>query len=389
MQILKSTIFETRKCEFGNFEIHPDAGWKISQLYLDFESRLLVVRVSDTNENNWIENGTVHTIPTKQFIINTQTGNILTPVEWRQYFTYEPVESFSEDKKFKLITRRVYDRDSDNIHEELIHVETGKTISTSVGMAFLEEKRKNLLDQHYENLQRQQTYLKNMEQGEYPAAMKEKYWREVNDGAILLEYFNSVSVYQLVYDDQKIIVKLAEKPHTQDEWNNLKLEKIKSYSSIDEFWFYFTEDCSWFEKFNPKLVHQSIQYVIIKFYNNLISTNELTYCQHTALREWMNLCWNEEINRNVYWQFCSNCISRVFYNPRYPKHACGKCVALVTDELGNKIDFSNTHELKYIASKEQLFLKGTNEEVRIFIGIHEYWAEEARFGGIVYQKKEK
>lgn len=101
----------------------------------------------------------------------------------------------------------------------------------------------------------------------------------------------------------------------------------------------------------------------------------------------MNQCWDKSLNRNVYWQFCSNCKERVLYDPRYPKHACRKCVNLIKDENGNELDYRNTHELKYINSEFQVLLKDSNTQVKLFIKSNEYWASEARFGGIVHQKK--
>ena len=51
MKVLKSTILKKRKCEFGNFELAPENGWKISQSFIDFESGLLVVSTNDENES--------------------------------------------------------------------------------------------------------------------------------------------------------------------------------------------------------------------------------------------------------------------------------------------------------------------------------------------------
>jgi hypothetical protein len=69
-------------------------------------------------------------------------------------------------------------------------------------------------------------------------------------------------------------------------------------------------------------------------------------------------------------------------------HACGKCVDLIKDENGDDLDYKDRHELKYIDGEFQVVLKDSDRSVKLFIGLDEYWASEARFGGIVHQKKE-
>lgn len=123
---------------------------------------------------------------------------------------------------------------------------------------------------------------------------------------------------------------------------------------------------------------------IITSHNQILEKGEISYKEHENLQYWMSRCFNKEINRNVYWQFCSNCRERVFYFSRYPKHACRECMSLIKDEFGNKLDYKNTHEL----FGEKVRLKSNQKEVNIFINNDEYWASEARFGGVVYQRKE-
>lgn len=145
MKIIKSKIFKRRKCEFGNFEIVPEKGWKISQSFIDFESGLLIVSESDEDKNNWRSGGGISQIPNRQFIIDQKNAVILKPIEWIKYFNYKTIETYSEDKKLKLLSTRVHEpeRNTDGIKEELIDVESGKTISTSTGVAFGKEIKKH------------------------------------------------------------------------------------------------------------------------------------------------------------------------------------------------------------------------------------------------------
>jgi len=155
MKVLKSTILKRRKCEFGNFELEPEPGWKISQSFIDFESGLLIVSESDENEENWVDIGFgSRTIPNREHRVDVKTGEILSSEQWTKYFSYEMIEQISEDGMYKLITTRVHkpERDSDEIKEELIEVESGKTISYSDSIAFRKEKRENLLESHYRQI---------------------------------------------------------------------------------------------------------------------------------------------------------------------------------------------------------------------------------------------
>ncbi len=105
MKVLKSTLFKKRKCEFGDFELEPEFGWKISQSFIDFESGLLIVSESDENEQNWIDTGFgSRIIPRKEHRIDITTGEILTTEQWTKYFSYDTIVQISEDGKYKLIT---------------------------------------------------------------------------------------------------------------------------------------------------------------------------------------------------------------------------------------------------------------------------------------------
>ena len=123
MEIIKSELSSPRQCAYGDFELKPEIGWKISQTFIDYESKLLIVSVSDTDESKWIRTGYgSRTIPTKEYKIDLKTLSILQPEEWKKYFNYTKVEITSEDKRYKLISQRIFEpeRDSDGYKEELL-----------------------------------------------------------------------------------------------------------------------------------------------------------------------------------------------------------------------------------------------------------------------------
>lgn len=89
-------------------------------------------------------------------------------------------------------------------------------------------------------------------------------------------------------------------------------------------------------------------------------------------------------------QSCPNCCQSVKPNSRYPKYICPNCVKLITDEKGKRVSYYNTHLLGYgcqgyYVDNEQNEKYNSNI---CFIGNKIFFAQEARFGGIVIQKKE-
>jgi hypothetical protein len=149
MEIIKSKLFRPRKCEYGDFELKPEKGWKLLQTFIDYESKLLVVSVSCEDKSKWRDNGyNGWSIPTKEFKIDLGTLKILEFEGWKKYFNYNQTEFISDDKRYKLVTQRVFESNgnSDGIKEELYEIESGKLISSSESIAFRQEKRENLLE---------------------------------------------------------------------------------------------------------------------------------------------------------------------------------------------------------------------------------------------------
>lgn len=92
-------------------------------------------------------------------------------------------------------------------------------------------------------------------------------------------------------------------------------------------------------------------------------------------------------------QHCTRCLKPVKYNPRYPKYICRDCASLeVRDENGFLLKFYNVSlsgGLRVQTFDGSTLIDDDSSLVSkpCFIDGEAYIATEARFGGIVIQKK--
>ena len=89
-------------------------------------------------------------------------------------------------------------------------------------------------------------------------------------------------------------------------------------------------------------------------------------------------------------QYCSNCSAEIRYQPRYPKSICVNCYKKLTDINEKEVEFFNTH---FSGGGCQGYYTGTKQKEKYeselcYIDGKEFYAEEAKFGGIVIQIKE-
>jgi len=403
MKILKSTILKKRKCEFGNFELVPETGWKISQSFIDFESGLLIVSENDENEENWVDSGFgSQTIPTRQHRVDVKTGEILSSEQWKKYFSYEKIEQISEDGMFKLITTRVHEpeRNSDGIKEELVEIETGKTISSSDSIAFRREKRENLLESHYRQ-------IKEIERrkAEYEAmpTLSEYYKKELNKlekGTIILDYFNSDFIFKLNYNGNEFELSIVQSNFKYDlELNSLNYQKENSFNTIEEFVDKYMKNKDWFLKHTPfnrkkdgSKSNQLLKKFVIEKFNELRKNHDFTFKEYNKIQQWDNFFYERDsVKPNEYKQYCSYCKKLVSYYPRYPKYICTECSSKkITDEKGIELSFSNigfSGGLKITYRKDgEIIKEDTSQSQKLcFINGKRFIATEARFGGIVIQ----
>lgn len=403
MKILKSTIFKKRKCEFGNFELVPETGWKISQSFIDFESGLLVVSESDENQENWIDTGFgSRTIPNKEHKIDTKTGDILTFKEWSKYFSYETTEFISEDEKYKLVTTRVYEpeRNSDGIKEKLFELKSDRKPSSSDSIAFRKEKRENLLESLYR--QEREILKRKAELDAIPTLTTffEKEYAKLTQGDIILDYFNSEFLFKLVYNEPSFdLYKVQSKYQYNLEWDNLNYKAYDSFKTIQDFVDKSLNNKDWFlnhTAFNRKQdgskSNQLLKKFVVQYFNSIREEHNFTFEEYNKIQQWENYFYSRDsVKPKEYKQYCAHCKEPVSYSPRYPKHICNNCSSkTITDENGLELSFSNIGmsgglRITYKKDGETIKEDTSKSQKLCFIEGKRFIATEARFGGIVIQ----
>ena len=403
MEIIKSNSLSPRKCDYGDFELKPQAGWKISQTFIDYESKLLIVSVSNEDRSQWINTGYGRTIPTKEYKINLQTLSILTLEEWATYFNYDKVELISADKRCKLISQRIFEpeRNSDGIKEELYDLTSNQVISKSDSVAFRKDKRENLLESHY-RMQNEKDEQKRILDAK---PTLEQYYldqlEKVTNHDDILYYYDELNVFQLRYADTQFILSGSGKlPTDSKEWKSMKFDLIRKYNNLDEFWYEFITHEKWYVRFKHLHDLNSTKVLvlakhIISFFNELRRTHAFTYKEYNHINNWNNLVWSDEYKSTELKQWCSNCYKEVYYQVRYPKYICWECMTKSKyDEKGNLLEFSNLSitggfRITYKDSNGNTLREDeTQEYCECIIDDKLFFAQEAKFGGIVIQKKE-
>jgi hypothetical protein len=385
-------LITNKESEYGKFDLVPEEGQQLRH-FIDFESKLIVVSESPIDISKLPSQHGIRIIPSKTYIIEPNEQKILNFEQWKKYFRYEPIETISDDGKLKEVWQRSHEkeRNIDLLEGYLIEIETGKKIiEGATSVAFNDKKSTSLIERYYQSIEQREKYFKSLEKGKYPEEKFKDYLGSLKEGELIIQYFDELSVYELKLISGNFQLKKGNKPTSREQWGDLKLDLfVDNFETIENFWNRFSSENNWFVKYYLRSKNRVIEKLIIESHNQILQQKEISYDEHEKLHNWMNKCFNEDIDRNVYWQFCSNCRERVLYYPRYPKHACRECVKTIKDEFGNPLDYQVTHELKYGQNGFELRLKSNDEIVKIFIGKDEYLACEARFGGIVHQKKEK
>lgn len=402
MKIIKSKLFRPQKCEFGKFALQPDAGWKVSYTFIDFESGLLVVSISDENENNWEDLGyNGRRIPTKQFIIDVKKVEILSPVEWSTYFNYEKVVFSTDDGKFRLSTQRIHEPEdnTDLICEELEFLDTGHK-GTSTGVAFRKEKRENLLEYMYRDIKEKDEQKKMLDAKLTLDEFYEEELHTLREYDVIIGYMDGSNTYRLTFSTISFILSVCPKlPSEYGSWKSLEFIPRKTYSDLNAFWEDFTRDEKWFLNFR---IHQSISEkplvlakYIISFFNNLRKEHTFSFKEYTSINQWESSVWSEAYKRTELKQWCANCYQEVYYQARYPKYICSTCASKeILDKEANILSFSNlgfSGGFKIVRKNRAGQILEEDESQQFcdcIIDNKLFFAQEARFGGIVIQRKE-
>lgn len=372
-------IIKNQKSKFGNFDLLPDEGWKL-HTFLDYRSNLLIASESKIDLSDVPSFYGMKQVPTKQYVIHQAQQTILTHEEWKTYFNYETAIRISDDGKLKEVMQRKYDeeRDDDFYEGYLIDIETGQVLNPLYKtIAFRSQEAQGLIESHYENEKIKDEYQKTLQLGEYPDSLYQKYLSELTEGTIIIEYRTKSDSFSL---------KIAN--HKPSLFINSILSK--TYDSVEDFWGKFSTSDFW-NTYKCTFLHPVLQKFMISSHNKVVKERIPSFHEYELLHSWMNLSWNEHINKNAYWQFCPRCHKRVMYNPRYPKQICVECYELeIVDEKGFHLSFSNEgisggFVVTYYQNNE--IIKETHDEGRkiCYIEGKKYIADEARFGGIVIQ----
>lgn len=391
MKIIKSTFFKKINSEYGNFDLKAAEGFKL-RTYIDHESKLLVVEESPEKPPS----GKPY-LP-HQYIVHPTEGRVLEYAEYKNYFNYESQEIISEDGKFKLEYQRKHntERGRDYKVETLTEIETGKIISTGKGIVFGKEKRKNALERHYDDLARREKEIARVKAQKTLDEHYEMCKNQLEQGDCVLGYYDEKEVFKLLYTNGKYELKKGDFLTRNVRDTKFSDKPTRIFSDLAEFWATFTTTEKWYLQYRSyQLVYdRNKERVMAKFIiegaNKIRRKGDLTAKEYERLNGWENQFYSKSIRRNQYQQYCANCHQLTHFSARYPKHICRKCRQLVTDQAGRKVAFYNTEMMGYGC---QGYYKDSKAKEKYdsnicYIGQQQFYAQEARFGGIVIQKKE-
>jgi len=180
---------------------------------------------------------------------------------------------------------------------------------------------------------------------------------------------------------------------------------VEKFETIHSFWEFVTKEDKWYLKYSPYRIKNIDKYIsdlaplIIKTTNQLRTEMKFTSDEYWEINKWDNFLFQKDNSENgnfkldkdlKFKQNCSNCKKDIGYAPRYPKSICRNCYDKKTDIEGRKVEFYNTY---WSGAGCQGYYVGTEQKEKYdsndcFIDGKEFFAEEARFGGIVIQLKE-
>ena len=401
MKVLKSSLQKKYTCEFGDYELVPDEGWKISQSFIDYESGLLYVSTNDTDESNWGDAGYgTRTIPVKNYLLDPKTGDILSRKQWSAYFSYEPQITYSEDGKYKMITTRVHneERGTDSIHEELIDLENNKKISSAKSISFFKEKRETALDQRYREIREREERKAQLDAMPTLTEFFELKMQDLRAGDLILEFCDQLQYFRLTYTGSRFeLSKVRVRNRSSIDWETIRYKKIKVFETIEDFATMYLNSKSWYLKHSVVYRNQNdfnklLKKFIVHYFNVLRLTHDFTHQEYGKIQQWENFFYERDsVKPSEYKQFCPHCKAPVLYYPRYPKSICRNCSAkTITDEHGVTLSFSNLGmsgglKIQYKKEGKIIHEDDTQFEKRCFIDGKPFIATEAYFGGIVIQ----
>jgi hypothetical protein len=404
MEIIKSNNLVQRKCDYGNFELIPEKGWMISRSFVDYESKLLVVSIRIIDESKWIDNGKYgKSIPSRQYIIDLNNLKILEPDEWKKRFNYDKTEFISADGKYKMITQRVHKThvNSDFIEEDMYDLSTNTLMVTGGSVAFSEWKRENHLESLYRSEREKEEARKKLDA---KLTIEQYHCRELAKLGILnpvVCYFSDYECFRLSFKDSRFILEQAAIiPAVYKNWHLLDFKTKITFQNLDEFWDRLIENPNWYLNYlileSQSELSSVLAKYIIGFFNHLRKDHRFTQEEYERIHRWENAVRNDDFKPIEFKQWCSNCKKEVRFNGRYPKYICRDCASKDIFALSGEevrfcnIDFAGGLRIRYVDNNDNVIREDeTQISCDCIIDNKLFYAQEARFGGVVIQKKDE
>jgi hypothetical protein len=182
----------------------------------------------------------------------------------------------------------------------------------------------------------------------------------------------------------------------------LKYKPSKKFSSINELWEFITRTEKWYLEYSPDIKNiedyiEEITPLIVNTTNELRRRMEFSESENFIIARWDNLILRNKEKSEIILKeskklttYCSNCGRKKGFDQRYPKSICHNCSLKLTDLNGRRVEFFNSQTTRshcqgYYFGTEQ---KEMYDSELCYINGKEFYAEEARLGGIVIQLKE-
>lgn len=239
MKINRNSTSKNVKSEYGDFDFTADDNHEINS-FIDFESKLIVVEEKPTSNKNDDQT------KTRYYVIDPITVEVLSHVEYKKYFNYEPQIKLSEDGEFKLEYQRKYDADKgiDIRVQKLTHIKSGKVFSDGKENAFEKTKFRTPLQRYKDSLREAEEKRRNIVRIDLEKHHKIASEKLI-DNDVIVRYYDSKNIYELVFKEDKF--KLYRKEGTsRNPWNySPPTEIVMTFSSVREFWEYFSIDKEW------------------------------------------------------------------------------------------------------------------------------------------------
>ena len=402
MQLLTTNI--RQKSSYGDFELRPDQGWKISQTYLDYESGLLVIHTSDEQQENWMDQGLgTQKIPSKYYLVDLNKIQLLSFEEWSPYFSYKPVEYWSKDGQYHCTIKRTHlaHQQIDIIQEEVVDVQQDNIIYTSQSIAFNAYRRETFLEQKEQEVKAKARRLARIKTLPTLEAYHKQALQALDTPTTLLYYQNDKTLFQLYFQPPMFLLKKATNTWAVGmQVEQMDFQITQTFKELEQFSSTFLRDKQWylthvpFYPWKEQMQLAVLRKPLIDFFNALRQQHAFTFEEYKQLQEWDNFIYKKRILQpNTYQQYCPTCKKSVLYTPRYPKSICAACAALpITDEQGLHLSFYNLGiggglKVVYKNGTETIKEEIISDQKLCFLQGTPLLAQEARFGGVVLQTK--